>query len=103
LFGSIGLLFRPASNKPTILRLITGDFYAVGQAGHPLSAYRLATLSAFSLPSFPGGIPGVASGLPLSFQGGFPCCLLSVFRIACLSLGFQGGFTSGSLGSMRSG
>jgi hypothetical protein len=25
-----------------------------------------------SLPSFAGGIPGVASGLPLGFQGGFP-------------------------------
>jgi hypothetical protein len=61
------------------------------------------TLSAFSLPSFARGIAGVASGLPLGFQGGFPCCLLSEFRIAGLLLGFQRGLTSGSLGGLRSG
>jgi len=61
------------------------------------------TLSAFSLPSFAGGIAGVTSGLPLGFQGGFPRCLLSEFRIAGLLLGFQGSFTSGSLGDLRSG
>ena len=61
------------------------------------------TLSAFSLPSFAGGIAGVASGLPLGFHGGFPRCLLSEFRIAGLLLGFQGGLTSGSLGGLRSG
>ncbi len=60
------------------------------------------TLSAFSLLSFTSGIAGVASGLPLSFQGGFPRCLLSEFRIVGLSLGFQRGFTSGSLGDLRS-
>ena len=32
------------------------------------------TLSALSLSSFAGGIAGVASGLPLGFQGGFPRC-----------------------------
>jgi hypothetical protein len=60
------------------------------------------TLSAFSLPSFAGGIAGVASGLPLGFHGGFPRCLLSEFRIVGLSLGFQRGFTSGRLGDLRS-
>src|SRR6516162_4704483 len=84
-------------------RLITGDFYAVGQVGHLLSAYRLMTLFALSPTSFAGGIAGVASGLPLSFQGGFPCCLLSEFRVAGLLLGFQRGLTSGSLGRLGSG
>jgi hypothetical protein len=51
------------------------------------------TLSAFSLPSFAGGIAGITSGLPL----GFPCCLLGEFRIAGLLLGFQRGLASGSL------
>jgi hypothetical protein len=60
-------------------------------------------LSALSLPSFAGGIAGVASGLPLGFHGGFPHCPLSEFRIAGLLLSFQGGFTSGSLGDSRSG
>jgi hypothetical protein len=46
------------------------------------------TLSAFSLPSFAGSIAGVASGLPLGFQGGFPRSLLGEFRIAGLLLGF---------------
>jgi hypothetical protein len=46
------------------------------------------TLSTFSLPSFAGGIAGVTSGLPLGFQGGFPCCLLGEFRIAGRLLGF---------------
>jgi hypothetical protein len=67
------------------------------------STYRLMTLSAFSLPSFAGGIAGVASGLPLGFHGGFPRCLLSEFRIAGLLLGFQRGLTRGSLGGLRSG
>jgi hypothetical protein len=61
------------------------------------------TLSAFSLPSFAGGIAGVASGLPLGFHSGFPRCLLGEFRIAGLLLSFQGSFTSGSLGDLRSG
>ena len=61
------------------------------------------SLSAFSLPSFAGGIAGVASGLPLCFHGGFPRGPLSEFRIAGLLLGFQGGLTSGSLGGLRSG
>jgi hypothetical protein len=61
------------------------------------------TLSAFSLPSFAGGIAGVTSGLPLGFQGGFPRCLLSEFRIAGLLLGFQRGLTSDSFGDLRSG
>jgi hypothetical protein len=60
-------------------------------------------LSAFSLPSFSGGIAGVASGLPFSFQGGFPRCLLGEFRIAGLLLGFQRGLASGNLGGLRSG
>ena len=60
-------------------------------------------LSAFSLPSFAGSIAGVASGLPLGFQGGFPRHPLSEFRIAGLLLGFQRGLTSGSLGGLRSG
>jgi hypothetical protein len=62
-----------------------------------------ADLSAFSLPSFPGGIAGVARGLPLGFQGGFPRCLLGEFRIAGLLLGFQHGLASGKLGCLRSG
>ena len=61
------------------------------------------TLSAFSLPSFAGGIAGVTSGLLLGFHGGFPRGLLSEFRIAGLLLRFQGGFMSGSLGEFRSG
>src|SRR6476659_7039808 len=48
-------------------------------------------------------IAGVASGLPLGFQGGFPRNLLSEFRIAGLLLGFQRGLASGSLGGLRSG
>jgi hypothetical protein len=97
-------LFRLASNNPdNSLRLITGDFYAIGQLGHPFSTYRLMTLFAFSLPSFAGGIAGVASGLSLGFKGGFPRCLLSEFRIAGLSLGFQRSLTSSSLGGLRSG
>ena len=60
------------------------------------------SLSAFSLPSFAGGIAG-ASGLPFCFRGGFPRDPLSEFRIAGLFLGFQGGLTSGSLGGLRSG
>ena len=60
-------------------------------------------LSAFSLPSFAGGIAGVASGLPLGFQSGFPCGPFGEFRIAGLLLGFQRGLTSGNLGSLRSG
>src|SRR6202040_4129114 len=56
-----------------------------------------------SLPSFAGGIAGVASGLPLGFQGGFPRNLLSEFRIAGLLLGFQSRLTSGSFGGLRSG
>jgi hypothetical protein len=60
-------------------------------------------LSAFSLPSFAGGIAGVASRLPLGFHGGFPRCPLSEFRIVRRLLSFQGGFTSGSLGDLRSG
>src|ERR1700674_249367 len=71
-----------SAKKRSSLRLITGDFYAVGQVGHPLSTDRLMTLSAFSLASFGGGIAGVASGLPVGFQGGFPRCPLSEFRIA---------------------
>ena len=68
-----------------------------------LYTYLLMTLPAFSLPSFAGGIAGVASGLPLGFHGGFPRCLLSEFRSAGLLLGFQRGLTSGSLGGLRSG
>jgi hypothetical protein len=81
---------------------ISGDnFYAAGQVGH-LLPYRLMTLSAFSLPSFAGGIAGVASGLPLGFHGGFPRGPLNEFRIAGLLLGFQRGLTSGSLGDLCS-
>jgi len=60
------------------------------------------SLSAFSLPSFAGGIAGVASGLLFCFRGGFPRDPLSEFRIAGLLLGFQGGLTSGSLGGQIS-
>jgi hypothetical protein len=69
----------------------------------PVSTYRLMTLPAFSLPSFAGGIAGVASGLPFGFQGGFPRCLFSEFRIAGLLLGSQRGLTSSSLGDLRGG
>jgi hypothetical protein len=48
-----------------------------------------------------GGIAGVASGLPLGFQGGFPRCLLGEFRIAGLLLGFQGDLTSGGFSGLR--
>jgi hypothetical protein len=72
----------------------------------------LVTLSAFSLPSFAGGIAGVASGLPLGFKDGFPRLALSEFliagfllgfqrSIAGLLLGFQRGLASGSLGGLR--
>ena len=60
-------------------------------------------LSAFSLPSFAGGIACVASGLPFSFRGGFTRCLLGEFRIAGRLLGFQRGLASGNLGGLRSG
>jgi hypothetical protein len=103
-FGSIGLPFRLASNNPgSSLLLITSDFYTVGQVAHLLSTYRLMTLSAFSLPSFAGGIAGVASGLPLGFEGGFPRCLIGEFRIAGLLLGFQRGLASGNLDGLRGG
>jgi hypothetical protein len=59
---------------------------------------RADDLSAFSLPSFAGGITGVASGLPLGFLGGFPRCLLSEFRIPGLLLSFQSGLAGGSFG-----
>src|SRR5436190_6846541 len=72
----------------------------VGQLRHRLST---DDLSAFSLPSFAGGIAGVASGLLLGFHGGFPRDPLSEFRIAGLLLGFQRGLTIGSLGNLRSG
>jgi hypothetical protein len=39
----------------------------------------LVTLSAFSLLSFAGRIAGIASRLPLGFQGGFPRGPLSEF------------------------
>ena len=42
-FGSYGLDFPPR----VPLRLITGDFYAVGQLGHPFSTYRLMTYLPF--------------------------------------------------------
>jgi hypothetical protein len=61
------------------------------------------TLFAFSLPSFAGGIAGIASGLPLGFVGSFSRGPLSEFRIAGLLLGFQGDLTSGSFGSLRRG
>ena len=60
-------------------------------------------LSALSFPSFAGSIAGVASGLPLFFDGGFPRGPLSKFHIAGLLLGFQGGLMSGSLGGLCSG
>jgi hypothetical protein len=71
---------------------------AVNALSEALAHYRLMTLSAFA-----GGIPGVASGLPLGFQGGLPRCLLSEFCGAGLLLGFQRSLTSGSLGDLRSG
>jgi hypothetical protein len=80
-----------------------GDFYVVVQLEHPPSTYRLMILSPFSLSSFASGIAGVASGLPLGVQGGFPRCPLSEFSIAGLLLGFQCSLTSGSLGGLRSG
>jgi hypothetical protein len=58
-------------------------------------------LSAFSLPSFAGGIAGVASGLPLGFHGGFPRGPLSEFRIPSVLLSFQSDLTSGSVGGLR--
>jgi hypothetical protein len=61
----------------------------------------LVTLSAFSLPSFAGGIAGVASGLSLGFEDGFPRHPLLEFLIAGLLLGFQRGLASGSLGGLR--
>ena len=61
------------------------------------------TLSAFSLASFAGGIPGVASGLLLGFHDGLPRGSLGEFPIAGLLLGFQGGLTSSSFGSLRRG
>jgi hypothetical protein len=64
---------------------------------------RLMTLFAFSLPSFAGGIAGVASGLPLYFVCGFPRGPLREFRIAGLLPGFQGDLTSGSFGGLRRG
>ena len=52
-------------------------------------------------PSSSGRQAGVASSLPLGFQGGFPRNLLSEFRIAGLLLGFQSRLTSGSFGGLR--
>ena len=79
------------------------DLYALREVGQAPSSYRLVTLPAFSLSSFAGGVAGVASGLPLGVQGGFPRCPLSEFSIAGLLLGFQCSLTSGSLGGLRSG
>ena len=65
------------------------------------SSHQFIVLSAFSLPSFPGGIAGVASGLPLGFVGGFPRGPLSELRIAGLLLGSQSGLTSGGFSGFR--
>src|SRR6266404_5304658 len=73
---------------------VSGEI-VVRVTGFAPSTYRLMTLSAFSLPSFAGGTAGVASGLPLGFQGGFARCLLSEFRIAGLLIGSLGGLRSG--------
>jgi hypothetical protein len=59
------------------------------------------TLSAFSLASFAGGIPFIASGLPLGFRGGFPGGPLSEFRIPGVLLSFQGDLMSGRFGGLR--
>jgi hypothetical protein len=80
---------------------ITGQ--GLGRIPEPELARTPRTLSAFSLPSFAGGVAGVAGDLPLGFHGGFPRCLLGEFRIAGLLLGFQRGLTSGSLGDFCSG
>jgi hypothetical protein len=37
------------------------------ELGHPFSSPSTEDLSAFSLPSFAGGITGVASSLPIGF------------------------------------
>jgi hypothetical protein len=105
----VGSLVQPACPSPSLpnnrddgLRFITGSPYAAGHVGL-CSPYRLITLSAFSFPSFASGIAGVASGLPLGVQGGFPRGLLGEFCIAGLLLGFQRSLASGSLGNLRSG
>jgi hypothetical protein len=61
------------------------------------------TLFALSLPSFAGGIAGVASGLLLGFHSGFPRGPLSEFRIPRLLLSFQGDLTCGSFSGLRRG
>jgi hypothetical protein len=48
-------------------------------------------------------LAGVASGLPLGFQNGFPRGPLREFRISGLLLGLQGGLTSGIFGGLRRG
>ncbi len=48
-----GLPFCLASNNPdSSLRLIAGDFYAVGQLGHPFSTYQLMTYLPFRFRAF---------------------------------------------------
>jgi hypothetical protein len=79
------------------------DRRVIQQVRHRPRGALLMTLSAFSLPSFAGGIAGVASGLPLGFQRGFARGPLSEFGIPRVLLGFQGDLTSGNLGGLRSG
>jgi len=88
---------------PGCARLVRGDF-PLGRLGSPSSAFvSIDELSAFSLPSFAGGVAGVASGLSLCFLGGFPRYPLGEFRIAGFLLSFQSGLTSGSFGGLSSG
>jgi hypothetical protein len=63
----------------------------------------LGHLSAFSPPSFPGCVAGVASGLPFGFHGSFPRGPLSEFRIAGVLLGVQCDLTSGGFSGLRCG
>jgi hypothetical protein len=95
--GQIPLLGEGCLDRPALLHQCDVRVRHVG------STHQFSILSAFSLPSFPGGIAGVASGLPFSFRGGFTRCLLGEFRIAGLLLGFQRGLASGNLGGLRSG
>jgi hypothetical protein len=109
---AIDLVFRtPAILKPLYeqLRRCSAGYQLKGaSSGSPCNSAGsspprgalLMTLSAFSLPSFAGGIAGVASGLPLGFQGGFSRGPLSEFRIAGLLLGLQSDLTSGGFSGL---
>jgi hypothetical protein len=101
------LHIRPVRDRPLPSEQEVASAPAASRSRSRVATYRrdrsplcrLVTLSAFSLLSFAGRIAGIASRLPLGFQGGFPRGPLSEFRIARLLLGLQAGLTAAASAS----